>query len=45
MLERNPDPSEAEIREALSGNLCRCTVYQEIVDAALEAAAEMRGAS
>jgi len=45
VLERNPDPSEAEIREALSGNLCRCTGYQEIVDAALEAAAEMRGAS
>ncbi|MEE2971354.1 MAG: (2Fe-2S)-binding protein [Pseudomonadota bacterium] len=45
VLERNPDPSEAEIREALSGNLCRCTGYQEIVDAALGAAAEMRGAS
>lgn len=42
-LERNPDPSEDEIRDALSGNLCRCTGYQEIVDAALEAAAELRG--
>ena len=42
-LEQNPDPSEAEIRDALSGNLCRCTGYQEIVDAALEAAAEIRG--
>jgi 2-furoyl-CoA dehydrogenase 2Fe-2S iron sulfur subunit len=41
-LERNPDPSEAEIRMALSGNLCRCTGYAEIVDAALEAAREMR---
>ena len=43
VLERNPDPSEAEIRDALSGNLCRCTGYKEIVDAALEAAAELRG--
>ena len=42
-LERNPDPSEDEIRDALSGNLCRCTGYQEIVDAALEAAVELRG--
>ena len=32
-LEQNPDPSEAEIRQALSGNLCRCTGYQHIVDA------------
>lgn len=32
-LERNPDPSELEIREAISGNLCRCTGYQHIVDA------------
>ena len=32
-LARNPDPSEAEIREAISGNLCRCTGYQHIVDA------------
>ena len=43
VLERNPDPSEDEIRDALSGNLCRCTGYQEIIDAALEAAAELRG--
>ena len=42
-LERNPDPTEAEVREALSGNLCRCTGYHEIVQAALEAAAVMRG--
>lgn len=40
-LERHPHPTEAEIREALSGNLCRCTGYQEIVNAALEAAREM----
>lgn len=32
-LQENPSPSEAEIREALSGNLCRCTGYQHIVDA------------
>ncbi len=43
VLERNPAPSEDEIRDALSGNLCRCTGYKEIVDAALEAAAELRG--
>lgn len=41
-LEENPAPSEAEVREALSGNLCRCTGYQGIVDAALEAAAQLR---
>jgi len=34
-LERNPEPSEEEIRHALSGNLCRCTGYQHIVDAVL----------
>jgi carbon-monoxide dehydrogenase small subunit len=38
LLVRNPSPSEAEIREALSGNLCRCTGYNKIVDAVLEAA-------
>jgi carbon-monoxide dehydrogenase small subunit len=32
-LERNPDPTEAEIREAISGNLCRCTGYENIVKA------------
>jgi carbon-monoxide dehydrogenase small subunit len=32
-LDKNPDPSEEEIREAISGNLCRCTGYQNIVDA------------
>jgi carbon-monoxide dehydrogenase small subunit len=32
-LKENPDPTEAEIREAISGNLCRCTGYQHIVDA------------
>ena len=41
-LERNPDPSEDEIREAISGNLCRCTGYQHIVDAVLLAAEKTR---
>jgi len=41
LLRRSPDPSEAEIREALSGNLCRCTGYQKIV-AAVRMAAEGR---
>ena len=43
-LEENPEPSETAVREALSGNLCRCTGYQGIVDAALHAAASLRGA-
>ena len=43
-LEANPDPSAAEVREALSGNLCRCTGYQGIVAAALDAAARLRAA-
>jgi carbon-monoxide dehydrogenase small subunit len=33
LLARNPRPSEEEIREAIGGNLCRCTGYQQIVDA------------
>jgi len=41
-LEENPDPSELEIREAISGNLCRCTGYQHIVDAVKLAAERMR---
>jgi aerobic-type carbon monoxide dehydrogenase small subunit (CoxS/CutS family) len=39
-----PDPTEEEVREAISGNLCRCTGYHNIVKAALDAAAELRGA-
>jgi carbon-monoxide dehydrogenase small subunit len=38
----NPDPNEEQVREALSGNLCRCTGYQHIVDAVLLAAKNMR---
>jgi carbon-monoxide dehydrogenase small subunit len=37
-LEENPDPSELEIRHAISGNLCRCTGYQHIVDSVQMAA-------
>jgi aerobic carbon-monoxide dehydrogenase small subunit len=44
LLARNPDPSEAEIREALAGNLCRCTGYQNIVKAVQAAAGQARGA-
>ncbi len=41
-LKQNPDPSEDEIRHALSGNLCRCTGYQHIVDAVKLAAEKMK---
>ena len=41
-LEGNPEPSREEVREALSGNLCRCTGYQKIVDAVEGAAQKMR---
>jgi carbon-monoxide dehydrogenase small subunit len=41
-LARNPSPSEEEIREAIAGNLCRCTGYQHIVDAVKLAAEKMR---
>ena len=41
-LEQNLDPSEREIREAISGNLCRCTGYQHVVDAVKLAAGKMR---
>jgi aerobic carbon-monoxide dehydrogenase small subunit len=44
LLQRNPDPSEEDVRWALSGNLCRCTGYQNIVKAVLWAAAKMRPA-
>ena len=43
LLDRNPDPSEEEVRYWLAGNLCRCTGYQKIVEAVLDAATEMRG--
>ena len=45
LLEKNPDPTEEEVRYWLAGNLCRCTGYDKIVRAVLDAAAEMRGAA
>ena len=45
LLKRNPNPSEAEIRHALEGNLCRCTGYQNIVSAVEYAAEKMRAES
>jgi aerobic carbon-monoxide dehydrogenase small subunit len=45
LLDRNPDPSEDEIREALVGNLCRCTGYLRIVDAVQDAAQRQQALS
>jgi aerobic carbon-monoxide dehydrogenase small subunit len=42
LLERNPNPSEADVRHGIEGNLCRCTGYQNIVAAVQEAAARMK---
>ncbi|MFO1199280.1 MAG: (2Fe-2S)-binding protein [Burkholderiaceae bacterium] len=44
LLDRNPNPSESEIRFGLAGNLCRCTGYDKVVRAVQDAAAEMRAA-
>ena len=44
LLDRNPDPTETEVRYWLAGNLCRCTGYDKIVRAVMDAAAEMRSA-
>ena len=43
LLDRNPDPSEEQVKAALSGNICRCTGYNQIIESVLEAAAEERG--
>ena len=43
LLERNPNPTETEVRYWLAGNLCRCTGYHKIVEAVMDAAAELRG--
>jgi carbon-monoxide dehydrogenase small subunit len=45
LLERNPDPSEGDVRHAISGNLCRCTGYVNIVKAIQYAGAKMRNGS
>ncbi|MCI0888581.1 MAG: (2Fe-2S)-binding protein [Chloroflexi bacterium] len=42
VLERNPDPTDADVRAGIVGNLCRCTGYENIVEAAMHAAAAMR---
>ena len=42
-LEENPDPTAEEVRYGIAGNLCRCTGYQNIINAIMDAAAEMRG--
>jgi carbon-monoxide dehydrogenase small subunit len=44
LIAKNPDPTEAEVREALAGNLCRCTGYHNIVKAVLDAADKTKGA-
>jgi carbon-monoxide dehydrogenase small subunit len=44
LIERNPDPSDAEIRAGIEGNICRCTGYENIVKAVTVAAAAVRGA-
>ncbi len=43
LLDRNPNPTETEARYWLAGNLCRCTGYDKIIRAVMDAAAEMRG--
>jgi carbon-monoxide dehydrogenase small subunit len=45
LLNENPDPTEEEVRYWLAGNLCRCTGYDKIVRAVLDAAAELRGSA
>lgn len=45
LLERNPDPTETEIRYWLAGNLCRCTGYDKIIRAVMDAAEDMRRAA
>jgi carbon-monoxide dehydrogenase small subunit len=43
VLKENPAPTREQAREAISGNICRCTGYQPIIDAVVQAALELRG--
>jgi aerobic carbon-monoxide dehydrogenase small subunit len=43
LLDRNSNPSREDVVDAISGNICRCTGYESIINAILAAAAEMRG--
>lgn len=43
LLDKNPDPTRTDVIDAISGNICRCTGYDSIINAVLSAAAEMRG--
>jgi len=45
LLKRNPEPSEQEVKEAIAGNLCRCTGYVKIIEAILHAAGQMQALS
>ena len=45
ILKSNPKASEVEIREGISGNICRCTGYEKIIDAAVQAAQQINGAA
>ena len=45
LLDRNPEPDRATVVEAISGNICRCTGYEPIIDAMLVAAADLRAAN
>jgi carbon-monoxide dehydrogenase small subunit len=44
LLDRNPSPTREEVVEAISGNICRCTGYEPIINAVLAAAADLRAA-
>ena len=43
LIRENPDPTQKEVRKAISGVLCRCTGYKQVVDSVMAAASEMRG--
>jgi carbon-monoxide dehydrogenase small subunit len=43
LLDSNPDPKEMEVRAGLAGNICRCTGYNQIIEAVLTAGAKLRG--